>query len=70
MRYKIELSSNELPELTPHIRGPEYLSCLRDIANDLREKSKYATLETTTWGEVYDLLWKHLSESNIDPFNE
>jgi hypothetical protein len=70
MIYTLTIKSSDESDIKTTLRAREFLSCLRDITNDLREKSKYATLDNTTWGEVYELLWQHLSESNIDPFSE
>ena len=69
MRYKIELSSQELAELNAHLRGPEYLSCLHDIAQEFRKKAKYED-GATTWDAVYERLWAIFRGASIDPFDE
>ena len=66
------LKTDNLSVLQTHIRGPDYISCLHDITQEFRSRSKYNVGEDhkCTWSDAYELLWKLLNEHKIDPFEE
>jgi hypothetical protein len=70
MLYKLTISSRDKSDIQKALDGVKYLSCLHDIVNAFRDKSKYSGNPDTRWDIAYDLLWQVLREHEIDPLDE
>jgi hypothetical protein len=70
MIYTLTIKSSDESDIKTTLRAREYLSCLREIAQEIEKKKEYSEEESVTWTEIHDTLWVYLRESNIDPFDE
>lgn len=70
MRYQLTISSRDQADIQNALDGVKYLSCLEDIVNAFRDKSKYGGNPDTQWAIAYDLLWQVLRDHGIDPLSE
>lgn len=70
MQYTYTVVSDDITEVKAVMRGPEYLSCLHDLYQELRSKAKYSTKQDTTWQSAYDLFLRIVSEHAVDPIEE
>ena len=70
MQYTYTVVSDDLSEIKAVMRGPEYLSCLHDLYQELRAKAKYIDKQDTTWQAAYDLFLRVIADHAVDPIEE
>ena len=69
MLHTYTIQSDDIAEIKAVIRGPEYLSCLHDLYQEFRKRSKYDPPKTT-WEEAYSLFWEIVREHAVNPIEE